>query len=425
MLNSPCGRKIVLAFESQQAMRIPNLWSWIGAFAVLVCCCAPPLAAIPQFSLLSGNKCLNCHVNAQGAGLRNELGWYSRNDVSLLDLEALGLAEAFEDLSPESNQAFDGLLTYGLDFRFQTSRSHRDENASRRFFPMQGALYAAAHATDWLDLRGMFSGGPLRYPGQKRWSASLVVQPSFAYPSLQVGFIQPSIGMRYDDHTMLARSIANESFTPLIAPNYAEYGAEINYEGLKWLSVTGGVFHAGSLAEDSVTGAGGTFVSLIEDENTPSLLGRLVFWPRFEDGAVNTWLGASYLLNDDFNLLNVFAGVGLTDLVALMAEFARSDKEDLRTTENISAEVLYQVQDALMLYLRGETGTTQISFTDQEGAPVAIEDSRTQVVLGAQVFLLPYLEIRPEYRLVDVDKEPRTVAQFRSTRWHVQAHLFF
>jgi len=40
------------------------------------------------------------------------------------------------------------------------------------------------------------------------------------------------------------------------------------------------------------------------------------------------------------------------------------------------------------------------------------------VVLGAHVFVLPYVEIRPEYRIVDTD-------DFRSTRYAFQLHLFY
>ena len=54
------------------------------------------------------------------------------------------------------------------------------------------------------------------------------IQPSFKLPRLRIGYFQPSIGVRYDDHTAVVRQIAEGSGPrSLIAPNYAEVGAEL------------------------------------------------------------------------------------------------------------------------------------------------------------------------------------------------------
>jgi len=143
------------------------------------------------------------------------------------------------------------------------------------------------------------------------------------------------------------------------------------------------------------------------------MLGRVVFSPRAFNNELNIYAGASLLLNGDFTLTNVFAGIGLTDDVSLMAEYAHSDKKDLRTTDNFSIDLTCQALDALLLYVRGERGVTTLTHMAQP-----VEDYTTQIVLGTQIFVLPSVELRPEYRWVDTEA-------FTSTRYAVQLHLFY
>lgn len=373
--------------------------------------CIPNISfAIPQFSLLSGNKCVNCHVNNQGAGLRNELGWYASQELGLLKLDQVGLG-AITKL--ESNGYFDGLLTLGFDFRAQSARSHKSPDAERKTFPMQAAIYAAVKATDWATLEGTYNFGSVRYSGQEKYTASLLLQPEFSYPQLRIGYFQPSIGMRYDDHTMLVRQIGGAAGSSLIAPNYAELGAEINYDAVKWATLSAGVFSANNLSENSVQDEEGKAISLIEDKKSPSFLGRLVFWPRAFENMLNTYVGASVLNNGDFTLTNIFAGAGLTDNVSLMGEYAISDKKDLRTTENASLELTYQIMPPLLAYARAERGVTTTTATAE-----AVGTYSNQYVFGAQIFVLPFIEVRPEYRILDTEL-------FKSTRYAVQLHVFY
>lgn len=373
--------------------------------------------AIPQFSLLTGNRCQNCHVNQQGGGLRSELGWYSNNDVGLLKPSWLGLEGLYESIG-ESNTLLDDKLTIGMDFRMQMAKSHTSPTAERKLFPMQAAAHASYTATEWLTAEGMYSFGKKRYNGQAVWSASLLLQPDFSYPQLRIGYFPPSMGMRYDDHTMLVRQVVGNNYVPLIAPNYADAGAEINYEGLKWLTVGAGVFRADGFSENLVQNAEGNLVPLVSKDDL-TVNGRVVFWPRFFDHAINTYLGASYLANGNFSYTTAFAGIGWTDNLALFAEYARSDKTDLRKTENISVELTYQFMPPLLFYIRAEHGTTQ------QVSPLALENTMMQWVIGSQIFLLPYIELRPEFRLVDTEQTPRLSDQYRSQRFAMQLHMFY
>ncbi|MBS1538902.1 MAG: hypothetical protein JST20_14285 [Bacteroidetes bacterium] len=385
------------------------------------------IIALPQFSLLSGNKCQNCHINSQGGGLRSELGWYSFNEQSLIKPESVGLGWLYGENNSCNTLLDDNILTLGTDLRFQSARSQSSDEAQRKYFPMQTAVYANIRATKWLQFQGDINIGHKRfgntqtnnYRGQQPWSASMIFRPTISYPEIRVGFFMPTIGMRNDDHTKLIwqvpSSLGTNNLSSLIPPLYAEFGAEITYDALKWLTVSVGTFGSHSISEITLnkysSGNGTpTSISMISDANKPTIVARAVLWKRFFDDRLNMYIGSSVFTNDDFSLTNAFAGVGLADKATLMVDYATSDKNGVRKTSTASIEALYQLQEALFLTARAETGRTLTENSDS---------AYTQVlVIGAQIFILPYVEFRPEYRLMDTDT-------FRSGRYAFQLHLFY
>ncbi len=378
---------------------------------LLGCCLALPLYALPQFSLLTGNRCINCHVQPQGGGLRNELGWYSYRDVGLIDPEMIGLAKIF-DLINETNSPFNGLLTIGFDFRLQSSRRHNSPDAKRRTFPMQTALYAALNPTEWLTLESEFNLGPQRYAGQQSWSASLLIQPTIKYPQIRIGFFRPAIGMRHDDHTLLIFQIPTTIPQILVPPDYAEWGVQVSYESIKWLTIAVGAFNSNSLAAHQLQDEAGVPISLV-DSNGISLLGKIILWQHFRSYGITSYIGSSVYTQNDFALHNVFAGFGIEDLLSFWIEYAHSQKLGLRSTNALSAELLWEVTEWFALYCRAETGGTTITTSETIAKSYA-----QQAVVGAHIFLFPYIALRPEYRLLDTD-------QYRSTRYAIQLHVFY
>ena len=362
--------------------------------------------AIPQFSLATGNRCINCHVAVQGAGLRDELGRYSTDGTGLTKAQWQPLGDA--------GALLDGALLVGADVRVQMARSHQSPDADRRFFPMQAALYSLYRPSGPVQLEGSYNFGPKKFDGQQSWTGSVLLQPSFDFPQLRLGYFQPSIGIRYDDHTTLVRQTADVTgATTLIAPNYAEWGAELHYYKPRWLDLTAGVYNARSLAENTVADSTGQLIPLIENRDRASLLGRAAFWPKLQQGRLNLHAGGSHLVNDDFSLTNLFGGVGIRDRFTLLVDYARSDKADVRETRNLSVDLAYHGLRSIMLTVRGETGITTLPRTGGD-----VEMRTRQAVLGVQVFLSPQVIFRPEYRLVDTEI-------FRSGRYAAQLHLFY
>jgi hypothetical protein len=379
--------------------------------------------SLPQFSLISGNRCNSCHINQQGGGGRNDLGWYSYRDVSAIE-PAEGIMSDFWAIQDSIRSMIGAKSNVGFDIRFQYIRS-RNPSADASFFPMQFSVYGQHSFTSWLGVDAAYNIGPIRYKGQSSWSGSLRFQPGLELPLLRIGMLQPTIGIRNDDHTTLNRQIpadwlTDEVLTPysqmtLIAPNFAAPGIEIGYEGLHWFSVHAGVFSNSSLNENAVTN---------DSDANLAYSTRIMFWPRFFENTVNTYIGASLLKNGDVSIIQYMLGIGLTDQLSFSVEATQSDIYHIRSisTDNLqnlpgssttyTTELMYQVESWLFPYVRAEYGELR---NDQNKDHTIIK----QFVIGAQIFLLPNIEFRPEYRMFDTYR-PGIIG-----RWGAQFHLYY
>jgi hypothetical protein len=367
--------------------------------------------SIPQFAVMEGQKCIVCHVNALGCGLRTLRGFSEMNNVGLIKPSLVGLGGLYRHI-PDTNQFLHEKLSLGTDIRFQTYRSPKSSDAKRRYFPMQFSLYSTYKVYPWMKVEGSYNFGPKKYLGQKKGTASLIFQPENSFTQFRIGYFQPSVGVRYDDHTIITRLIGGANGSPLIAPYYAEYGAEFNYNRFVWLTMTAGLYSAQSLAENRLLDRTGQEISLIKNKNNPSAVGRLEFRKRIQNSTVNLLAGSSVLVNGDFNLSNVFVGTGLFNRLSIISEYARSDKKGMRRTHNGVVDFTYRVKKALLVSLRGERGITRFSPDIS-----TTEVYTNQAVFGAELFVLPHIEFRPEYRLVETE-------QFKSARYAFQIHIY-
>ncbi len=365
------------------------------------------LSALPRFSLLTGTRCSACHFNPQGSGLRNELGWSTMNQVGAISPSSLGLDSLY---ASETNSFLDGLFTLGLDARLQWVKTGRPPVTERRTIPMQLSPYLAFSPSEQLHVFGTYNAGPIRYPGQTSFDAQVLYQPDITLPAIRAGFIQPSISIRGDDHTMFTRrDAASPSPVYLLAPNYNELGGELVYEGQHWLTLNVGVFSAHNLHKAIAA----------VDSTKPSFSARAVFWPQLLDQGINMELGASILTNGPFKMINAFGGFGLADKATIYVEgmFAQNPEEidptSSRTREirNMMVQGSYQLWQWLALEWRYEWGQTEY--------PTEGPSYRAQsFIVGAQFFPIPYLEIRPEYRYFQN-------ADYLMGQYTVQVHAFY
>ena len=411
----------------------------LGAFAVLAT--AGMAQATPRQSLTAGTPCVACHVNPNGGEGRTELGWSSMRHAGAVTYDQIGL-KSFHDVS--SNTFLDR-VRLGFDARMQGARLGRpqiEDTASgtettypdMTWFPMQFQPYLTVKPTSKVTLYGTWLMGPstLRdgelcdpvFPGMSCFGAQAILEPGGTAPTVRVGVFQPSIGIRHDDHTILLRGDAANRRQPVIAPGYAEVGAETIYQPRQWLRMELGAFGTGNL-DDALNS-----VQKTAELWPVAYSARVSFMPYLEFGGeapaeedefddfdaepstpfgVNTWIGASAFGSKDFMLFNGFLGAGIHDGLSIMAEASLARRTIDYDQLNAMLMLNYTPWSWISASLRAERAQTQ----------TATDESITwQYVAGLEFFPLPYIEVRPEYRLVETD-------DYRFGQATLQVHLFY
>lgn len=371
----------------------------------------------PQFSGWTGYRCVNCHANAQGGGQRDFLGAYSRNETSLIPFRKIQpMKKAYQTASDYRSFGADKIY-WGFDYRFQTARLGSPSHSEREFFGMQAGPYLTVAPLNWLTFDGGYNFVESLYPSQQSWFASVKIQPTDRYPELRVGFFRPAIGVRYDDHTLLIRrKLGRGGAGQLIPPYYAEYGAQLNYFSFKPLTISAGVFGTESLSEQKLSNSFGETVALAASDKL-AYLGKVSMNGKLSDTKFNGEVGASYFGAGDFSIISVFSRLGITNEAVLVFETALIDKRDIFTANNFLIELtVFSIDPAFTPFARFETAKT-----DDETIPGGdLTIKANQYVLGANVYLAPLIELRPEYRIFD-----RVEADSYQSQWAVQLHVYF
>ncbi len=372
----------------------------------------------PQYSILQtyGAKCSSCHINVQGGGARTVGGWLARKDISLINPSWIGLKAFFENLTAR-NSYFDDKVIFGFDARVQSARWGGGVGSYRDYMFMQASPYLVVTPFEWLWAEGFYNIAynlekSRRYPGQQPYAFSLNVKPFESLPSLRVGFFQPPIGQKWDDHTMFVRTAIAQFGRHLIVPtDYAEWGAQIDYENIPWLSLSAGAFSGNNLTVLTARDKSGKTIRLV-DSNSIGFAARGMLSPEVIQG-VNSYVGGSLYLNGDYYISSVFLGVGLPDRVSLIGEYVRTEKKDSRLTLSFLLDLTYQITEAVLPFVRAERSI--LKDKDQNNPIYA-----TQLVFGSHIVLLPSLDFLIEYRILD-----REHFESYSSQWAFQLHFYY
>lgn len=376
--------------------------------------------ALPRFALLSGTRCSACHVNPQGGGLRTELGYQMMSETGLWKWSTPTEEEEMLGAVP-TNMFLDGLIMPGGDLRVQQVR--RSSDGTSLLIPMQFSPSLAVMPSKELTVYGNYNiagavyrarKGSSTYPGQTDWEAAIQYQPSLELPGIRAGMIQPSVGIRHDDHTMFARREVASNGINILPPYYNDIGAEITYEGLYWLTVNAGIFNAYNLAKaDPSIGV----VDANFDFAKPTMLARVMLWPQLLDEGINGELGASILTNGEFQMINAFGGFGIGDKATLFVEGVYAKNAADRIVRNFSVMGSYNFKTWLSGHWRYEWAQTELY--PNRGLAHA-----NAFIVGAEFFPFPMVELRPEYRFFERHPFNQGNSTFEG-QYTVQLHLFY
>ena len=168
---------------------------------------AAPAPALPIYASREGAKCVSCHFDPNGAGIRNDFGFtYGKNRHSMEPEDRW----ANVTVNPQLND----WIRLGLDTRMTYVASHVHGDASTlttsTFFPMQANLRVAVTPLDYLSIVGshglyLQSGGLASSPYLAReWYGLFHGLPYNAF--VQAGKFRSPFGLRQDDHTSFVRT---------------------------------------------------------------------------------------------------------------------------------------------------------------------------------------------------------------------------
>ena len=437
---------------------------YISIFFGLVCM-GGSASAVPRMSLTAASPCATCHLNPTGGGLRTAVGSSTGRGLSLVSIHELALGSRPVEstlgrvLDTDKKHAGSTKVSTGLDLRYQWAhlgapKAVFDDQGNQRVvepgmsgFPMQIQPYLGISIAPSLSVYGSYALGPdthrgeacdTVFAGQSCFDAAIQYD-GVAGVGIRAGMIQPSIGIRWDDHTILTRGDAARRRTPLIPPNYAEWGSEINYQPVQELRFEAGVFQNRNLKAALSEGANQA------RPQSSSQLVRISYMPYLKFGGSSdadtddwdddfdsddeeedegdeddmmssgppltgqAWLGSSWYGSGDFWLLNVFSGLGFNNGFAIYSETAHSRHGDAYTTLNGMVGFSWELKPAIVPSMRFERAQT----TDSDVKTVV-----TSFVASLEFFPLPFVEIRPEYRIVKTE-------EYIFGQPTIQLHLFY
>jgi len=357
--------------------------------------------AHPKFAARDGVTCSRCHVAEQGGGLRNEYGagYYSQDVLPAIPWDEFG------------NENFTGAISEfiraGADVRVQYFRYDENGATQDAFFPMQADIYLGVTPSEQLTF--YYEQSLFRTVASTDLWARLDILNGNA--SLLFGQFTQDYGLKLDDHTSFIRGGNDGS----LALNSDIAGIPGLYQGLHWKpdNNTVGISLTYKPNDWKLAGSVGKPAGM-EVYSTTLNLSR-AFWI----GAMNAYAGLSmyhgsyYRQLDPYTYYGAYAGVGLGPLTVLgevdiINDYPVKNQSGLVTY----AEATLQIAPGLYLALEHD-----YFDADRENAA----DELTRYTIGAEWFPISYVEIKPQYRVLDVSASP----DYSQSEAILQVHFWF
>ncbi len=353
----------------------------------------------PKFAAYTGEKCVSCHVNPTGGGLRNPYGVkYSRDE---LFMNFLKKANKETELNTQITKG----IQIGADMRMIFIDDQIAEGVPNfnTFFQMQGDLYVHAKMNKYLSLLiapGLYipnTYGPDPLPTKYEIYGLISNLPAGLY--MKVGRFIPNYGVKIPEHRAYQRNF-NDLYTPFASDAGIEVGIAPGFFTL-----------TAALSNGSSTDINGTRNNSFDFDNQKQFLTSADFRWAGKNSKYTFGIGGSFLTNpfkwdptNNINALRQVAGgffsFGLFQRVAVLGEFDynRLDITDSVKTRRdfatIFGEVDIRVIHGLEAKFQFENYNPQLGIKD---APLQMR----RYSFGLEFFPLTGLEVETIFRYVD------------------------
>jgi hypothetical protein len=359
----------------------------------------PETYSYPKFAAYTGDKCVSCHVNPTGGGLRNTFGVkYSRDE---LFMKFFKKANDATELSTEIAKG----IRIGADMRMIFINQEIAEGVPNfnTFFQMQGDLYFQAKMNKYLSLviapglyiPNTYGSNPL--PTKYEIYGMVSNLPAGLY--FKAGRFIPNFGIKIPEHRAYHRQF-NDFYTPYAS----DAGIEIGFAP-SFFTVTAGLSNGSSLDKNGIRNNSFDF------DNQKQFTASADFRWASNKNKFTAGLGGSFLTNpfkydsqNNINALRQIAGgflsIGILERVAIIGEFDynRLEIRDSTGTKNdfntLFGEINIRIVRGLEAKFQFESYDPQLGI--KEGSL-----ERRRYSFGFGFFPLTGLEIEAIYRVVD------------------------
>lgn len=325
------------------------------AFAMLAAALSFPAQAEPYLAVGQGYKCIACHVNPTGGGMRNAFGVVFAENV----LPAHNLPQG----APAWTGSIGDMVRLGGDLRESWSRTEVPHQAAQRSWGLdQVRLYGDVQVIP--DRLGVYVDEALA-PGNARLQEAYVryTDPRAGWYAKGGQFYLP-FGWRLQDNSAFVREVSGINMTT------PDNGIEIGLESSEWsaqIALTNGSANAGTGSGHQLTGqavwvkpwgrvgAAAAFThSNAGDRRVVGVFGGLRTGPL-------VWLGEADLVQDDgfpegrrsltAGLAEVDWGIGKGHNLKLTAESFDPDRH-VREDQKARFSLVYEYTPVPFLQLR-------------------------------------------------------------------------
>src|SRR4030095_14251105 len=127
-------------------MKLKLLLSF-AAFLIIVTA-SIPVYSYPKFAAYTGDKCMDCHVNPTGGGMRRE--WGVKYSKLFLFFKNFEKANKTTDIDPQLSKG----ISAGADMRllFMDNQTGEGNPNMNSFFQMQGDVYVNGQVNKYINL---------------------------------------------------------------------------------------------------------------------------------------------------------------------------------------------------------------------------------------------------------------------------------